>query len=1819
VQYGYAQSITAIKKRADAAFEKKEYEAAKVDYRQLLAQNQKNPELNYKYATCIYYTEDIKNARKYYDFILAKKDAVFPLETYYYLGKIYQHQYYFETAIQQFNTLTQKDPKLALQLDVQSEINACQYAMQGMKNMLTLNVLKKSQPYGEAFYNHYTFVDDAFSFYKASEVFPKENGKHQYEPIYAFKRGMKYRVFASYGPESPNLDLYVQRKNANNEWDKPIKILGQANSTSDEIYPFYDAEYGYLYFSSKGHQSMGGYDLFRAKYDLEQNVSSDVENLHFPYSSPNDDYFYIPDLVSGNANFASNRNGKLNAVETYLVSAAQTPKELQFITGILTDQIDQTNKSVKIEIIVPETNERFGPFVSQLDGNYLIGLPGPGSYQMEITVTGSNKVFSESLEIPVMDSDYELQQELIYSMVDSKEQLKVMTRMKPKTVDNMALLSEKLNLASKMDVNLASFNRKVELTPQQKMQMEWGVTAKDTANLIAILSDSLLAAEVNLENQVRLTNYLAEQLKEKQTEFQRQMTVFDQRMEKGSGTLDPVLNEQWLQESKQMEKQLDAQLKDIQFLQDWMTANQQRGIPNIQVLKSLEEINQQIALLQYQQNSEAIMDLLTEKKTLIKDQLAVAGEDLAAVIRTYAQEQERMQNEELAQYKTQEENQVQLEQQLSQLKTQASTAKGKERQALDAQILEKEQLNAKLKKELKNWSEQLEAQATSANVPFHQRQSLVEEVLLSSEKMPLPTAAIPFDLAKEQAKQAEFVQQRTAQQQQLSVQTAKVKKWTAIDPNYSADIAQINAANEDPIKRAELLKQRETIHVNQLKAAATNATEGEQELLQEQIQLAENRLKSQEETLAQLNIHQTTENEQRTTGIGQPETTQTTENGQRTSENGQRITGIVQPETTETTQTTENGQRTTGIGQPETTQTTDNGQRTTENGQRTTGIVQPETTETTQTTANGQRTTENGQQTTGIVQPETTETTQTTDNGQRTTGIVQPETTETTQTTENGQRTTGIVQPETTETTDNGQRTTGIGQPETTETTQTTENGQRTTGIVQPETTETTQTTENGQLPTANGQRTTGNVQPETTETAQTSDNGQRTTGIVQPETTETTQTTANGQRTTGNGQQTTGIGQPETTSNGLPETIQVDQVKETARMTSIEESIRQVDQMTSTSVSPKEKAQLKAELEAALLLEKRRAAMEESLELLGASYPSIRDMQVSYEQASTRVNTLNLQALEQALAAETNPEKAKILQTQIASIKAIQPTISSRETTPIPNRSYVLPLATEEPANLNVLQTQSSYVQYANQRVSYQENTIKLDSLRQVKSEIEDNMRNLLTAENEIAIRELQVLAGRHAELTQDIAKRTEQLHEQHERLVDFVDQSSYEWMMQNGIPASSTVTSSNQVSNTVSTTTVPFAMNAVATMNQRFPDHPINVPLPNGLIFRVQVGAFRKPVPNQLFREFGPVSGEVLNNGLTCYLAGYFNGSTDAIQARTNIRKLGYADAFIVAYCDGKRMSFNEGKLMEANGICRKQTSEELQLALNELMRNQATASTVTPEVARPTANTPDANSTEANLDLYYTVQVAVYNKALTSDNIQGIGELLVTKTEKGQYRYSSGEFTSFAEARQRKNEVVAKGIQDAYVVAYYRGKRISIGEANQLLAAGVKPKKRGEVSIPTETNVATETNVPVVIPTLVAVVKRDSTVQYELRVDESNYLGQLSRFNRVGTFTYQAEKNRILSPKYVLDSLTVNQQLYLADMKRIKEKASKVKPFEVEISSAQLKGDFYDWLLRQNISYDAHKKDEVWIFHFYPENETQLDQLEAVSTMIKWKRLN
>ena len=84
----------------------------------------------------------------------------------------------------------------------------------------------------------------------------------------------------------------------------------------------------------------------------------------------------------------------------------------------------------------------------------------------------------------------------------------------------------------------------------------------------------------------------------------------------------------------------------------------------------------------------------------------------------------------------------------------------------------------------------------------------------------------------------------------------------------------------------------------------------------------------------------------------------------------------------------------------------------------------------------------------------------------------------------------------------------------------------------------------------------------------------------------------------------------------------------------------------------------------------------------------------------------------------------------------------------------------------------------------------------------------------------------------------------------------------------------------------------------------------LPNGLLFRVQLGAFSKPIETNVFKEFSPVTGESRPNGLTVYMAGFFANSGTADDAQGMIREIGYKDAFVVAYCDGERITLREAK---------------------------------------------------------------------------------------------------------------------------------------------------------------------------------------------------------------------------------------------------------------------------------------------------------------------
>lgn len=89
---------------------------------------------------------------------------------------------------------------------------------------------------------------------------------------------------------------------------------------------------------------------------------------------------------------------------------------------------------------------------------------------------------------------------------------------------------------------------------------------------------------------------------------------------------------------------------------------------------------------------------------------------------------------------------------------------------------------------------------------------------------------------------------------------------------------------------------------------------------------------------------------------------------------------------------------------------------------------------------------------------------------------------------------------------------------------------------------------------------------------------------------------------------------------------------------------------------------------------------------------------------------------------------------------------------------------------------------------------------------------------------------------------------------------------------------------------------------------------PLPPGVFYRIQLAVYSsEPAPDQ-FGGLTPITTEnIPGKGLTRYFAGKFTRLEEASSALLKVKTLGYLDAFIVGYFDGKKSSFSKLKALE------------------------------------------------------------------------------------------------------------------------------------------------------------------------------------------------------------------------------------------------------------------------------------------------------------------
>lgn len=148
-----------------------------------------------------------------------------------------------------------------------------------------------------------------FKFYESFKL-PESVNVPGYRSINPFvTMDGKWLIFSSDRPGGEGgLDLWkIELDETGNVMGDAINLGRPINSELDEQTPYFHEVASTLFFSSNGHNSIGGLDIFKAAYDKENGVYSNPVNMGMPINSSMDDAYMIWDSYMHKGFFASDR------------------------------------------------------------------------------------------------------------------------------------------------------------------------------------------------------------------------------------------------------------------------------------------------------------------------------------------------------------------------------------------------------------------------------------------------------------------------------------------------------------------------------------------------------------------------------------------------------------------------------------------------------------------------------------------------------------------------------------------------------------------------------------------------------------------------------------------------------------------------------------------------------------------------------------------------------------------------------------------------------------------------------------------------------------------------------------------------------------------------------------------------------------------------------------------------------------------------------------------------------------------------------------------------------------------------------------------------------------------------------------------------------------------------------------------------------------------------------------------------------------------------------------------------------------------------
>lgn len=377
-------------KTAEKMFLAKQYEKAAPLYAQLVSSNPKNYKYNYYYGICLTIIgKDKSQALPYLEAALQHPKT--PEEIYYYIGRALHYNYRFDEAMRaftEFNAII--GVKNAPKWGTPQLMEMCNNAKQFLDTTKLSAITERTESAAYDFYNKYAFNQPNGKLLSMpDEIIDASKSDKDERPTIFLSSNGRVMYYSSMSTESNSRDIYRVEKDLDGNWTAPARITAMVNTSQDELFPTCNSDGRILYFSSRGHGSTGGFDIFKCYYNTVSKTWTKPENMGSPYNSPDDDFCFVASTNEQTAYFTSQRETKPGVFTVYKVPYSNTEELPVAINGKFNCVGQPDLKQIHLVITRDgEQNIVADIMTDSVTGAYAVELPGPGNYAFRIEANG---------------------------------------------------------------------------------------------------------------------------------------------------------------------------------------------------------------------------------------------------------------------------------------------------------------------------------------------------------------------------------------------------------------------------------------------------------------------------------------------------------------------------------------------------------------------------------------------------------------------------------------------------------------------------------------------------------------------------------------------------------------------------------------------------------------------------------------------------------------------------------------------------------------------------------------------------------------------------------------------------------------------------------------------------------------------------------------------------------------------------------------------------------------------------------------------------------------------------------------------------------------------------------------------------------------------------------------------------------------------------------------------------------------------------------------------------------------------------------------